>query len=263
MNWRVVRALIIKYAFICSRNSFRAMDLCFWPVMDLLVWGFVTVYMLKVSHAVPAAITFLIAATIMWNVLYRAQQVISVSFLDDVWSRNLLNIFVAPIKVSEYIAAAYLMGLVQAVIVVCLLGGLACLIYSFNVLSLGVSFALLFGNLLLMGWSMGLLTMGCILRWGPPAEALAWAIPFLVQPLSAVFYPVSILPAWLQPVAWCVPASHVFEGMRQVLEKGQLDAYHLWAASLLNILYMVVVAQVFQHFLAQARKRGYLAKYAM
>ena len=79
MCWNRVYALILKYVYICSRNSFRAMDVLFWPVMDLLVWGFVTLYMLKVSNAVPGMITFLIGAVIMWNVFYRAQQVVCIS----------------------------------------------------------------------------------------------------------------------------------------------------------------------------------------
>ncbi len=262
MNLRIVRALIVKYAFIFSRNTFRALDVTFWPVMDLLVWGFVTVYMLKVSHAVPSMVTFLIAATILWNVLYRAQQVVSVCFLDDVWSRNLLNIFAAPIRTTEYIGAAYIVGLLQAVVVVITLSVLALALYSFNLFGLGLSFALLFANLLVMGWAMGLLVIGFILRFGPPAEALAWAVPFLLQPVSAVFYPVSVLPPWLQPVAHMVPASHVFEGMRQLLSQGRLDPAHIWCAAALNVLYLALSAWVFHYFFEAARQRGYLAKYA-
>ncbi len=252
---------MIKFGFVCARNTFRAMDVFFWPVMDLLVWGFLSVYMLKVSNAVPALITMLIGATIMWNVLMRAQQLISVSFLDDLWSRNLLNIFAAPIRVSEYVTAAYLMGFIQAVLVILVLSVLANIFYSFNLFSIGLPLAFLFANLLLMGWSLGLVTTALILRWGPPAEALAWAIPFLVQPVCAVFYPVSVLPLWLQPVAYWVPAAHVFEGMRQILQTGHLDQSRLWCALGLNILYMVIAALVFRHLFQEARQRGYLAKY--
>jgi ABC-2 type transport system permease protein len=252
---------MLKFAFICARNTFRAMDVFFWPVMDLLVWGFLSVYMLKVSSAVPALITMLIGATIMWNVLMRAQQLISVSFLDDLWSRNLLNIFAAPIRVSEYVTAAYIMGFIQSTIVVLLLAGLANMIYSFNLFAIGLPLALLFANLLLMGWSLGLLTTAMILRWGPPAEAMAWAVPFLVQPVSAVFYPVSVLPAWMQVIAQWVPAAHVFEGMRQILQHGRMDAYHMWCAFGLNVLYMILAALTFKHLFEQARHRGYLAKY--
>src|SRR5258708_38044774 len=103
MNLQIVKALLIKYAFIWSRTTFRILDLFFWPMIDLLVWGFLTVYMLKVGNSVPTLVTFLIGAIILWNVFYRSQQVVCVSFLDDVWSRNLLNVFAAPIRTIEYI----------------------------------------------------------------------------------------------------------------------------------------------------------------
>ena len=261
MNWRVVKALIVKYAFTCSRNNFRLMDVFFWPVMDLLLWGFVTVYMLKVSNAVPTFITFFIAAIILWNVLYRAQQVVSVSFLDDVWARNLLNIFAAPIRASEYVGASYIMGLLQAFVVLIVLGTLAYFVHSLNILTMGVYLGLLFGNLILMGWSIGLVTTACILRWGPPAEALAWAIPGIIQPLSAVFYPISVLPQWLQPVAVCFPASHVFEGMREILAKHSMSPSHLFYAFTLNVVYMVAAAYIFKICLDGAKMRGSLVKY--
>jgi ABC-2 type transport system permease protein len=261
MNYRVIKALVLKYGFVCSRNTFRAMDIFFWPLMDLLVWGFLTLYLLKVSNAVPSMITFLIGAVIMWNILYRAQQVISVSFLDDVWNRNLLNIFAGPVRLSEYVAATYLMGFLQAVIVLLLLAGAAAIFYSFNLFALGLAFAGFFANLLLMGWAMGLFTTGVILRFGPPAEALAWAVPFLIQPLSAVFYPVSVLPHWLQPVARLVPSSYVFEGMRQILEHKTCDGGALVFAFALNLFYMGVAACIFRYLFEEARMKGLLAKH--
>ena len=261
MNLRTVRALLLKYAFICSRNTFRAMDVFFWPLMDLLVWGFLTVYLLRVSNAAPSMITFLIGAVIFWNILYRAQQVIAVSFLDDVWNRNLLNIFAGPVRLSEYVAATYVTGLVQSLIVLVLLSGAAVLFYSFNMFSLGLTFGAFFVNLLLMGWAMGLLTTGVIVRFGPPAEALAWAVPFLIQPVSAVFYPVSVLPAFLQPVAKVVPSSYVFEGIRQILAHKTFDASGLVLAFGLNVVYMVLAAFVFRYFFEEARMKGLLAKH--
>jgi len=252
---------MIKYAFIVSRNTFRLMDLFFWPVMDLLLWGLVTVYMMKVSNSAPHVVTFLIAAIILWNVLYRAQQLVSVSFLDDVWSRNLLNLFGAPIKTTEYVGAACLMGLMQGLIVLLLLGTLAMFLHSLNVFSLGFILAFFFVNLLLMGWSLGLMVTGCILKWGPPAEALAWAVPGLVQPIAAVFYPVSVLPGWLQPIALSFPAAHIFEGMRASLSGQIVEPHHMWCAVLLNILYLFLFGYFFQVSLEDARKRGFLVKY--
>jgi ABC-2 type transport system permease protein len=236
------------------------MDVFFWPLMDLLVWGFLTLYLLKVSNAVPTMITFLIGSVILWNILSRAQQVIAVSFLDDVWNRNLLNIFASPVRLSEYVAAGFTIGLAQAIIVLVLLSAAAAIFYSFNVFNLGVMFAALFVNLLLMGWAVGLLTTGIIMRFGPPAEALAWAIPFLLQPVSAVFYPVSVLPPFVQPVCKLVPASYVFEGMRQILTSKTCDANALLFAFALNIAYMAIAAVVFKHYFEESRAKGLLAK---
>lgn len=262
MNLRVVKGLIVKYIFICSRNSFRVLDVAFWPLMDLLVWGFLTVYMLKLNSSVPSLITFLIAAVILWNVLYRAQQVIGVMFLDDVWSKNLLNVWAAPIRSVEYVGAAYVVGLVQGILVVLLLGPLAMAMYNFSLLSLGWGFALLFGNLMLMGWALGLLVTGLILRFGPPAEALVWAVPFLVQPFSAVFYPVHVLPEWMRYIALSLPSAHVFEGMREILEKGTLHPSHMYWAIGLNAVYLLAAAIAFNVCLNSARKNGFLSKYA-
>lgn len=261
MSFRIVKALVLKYAFVCSRNTFRAMDVFFWPLMDLLVWGFLTLYLLKMGNVVPTAVTFLIGAVILWNILYRAQQVVSVSFLDDVWNRNLLNIFASPVRLSEYVLATYLMGLLQSVIVLVLLSGAAALFYGFNLFGIGFILAAFFINLLLMGWSMGLATTGVIIRYGPPAEALAWAIPFLIQPVSAVFYPLSVLPPVLQLIARACPSSYVFEGMRQVLEHKSFEPSSLLLAFGLNIVYMILAAFIFRYYFDEARMRGLLAKH--
>ncbi len=262
MSWQRVSALILKYAFICSRTAMRAMDVFFWPVMDLLVWGFLTVYMLQVSNTVPALVTFLIGAIIMWNVLYRAQQVVCISFLEDVWSRNLLNVFASPIRISEFIAAAYIIGFLQAAIVLILLSVLAAVIYSFNILSIGFTLGLLFVNLLIMGWSLGLVSTAFIIRYGPQAEVFAWAVPFLVQPVCAIFYPVSVLPVWLQAVASCVPASYVFEGMREIIAGSPSDPWwNIGMAFALNIVYLLLAGLLFKYMFELARQRGLLTRY--
>lgn len=263
MNWHRISGLILRYRYLYSRSTFRLLDLFFWPVMDLLVWGFLTTYMLRLNGAVPSAVTFLIGAIIFWDVLYRSQQAVTVSFLEDIWSQNLLNIFVAPVRISEFIAATYIVGLFQSIVVLVLTGGLGFLFYRFNILVLGLPLLPFFLNLLLMGWWMGMITTALIIRWGHSAEALAWAVPYLVQPVAAVFYPVSVLPAWLQPIAWAMPATHVFEGMRAILRGEVLDPTRLGFAFGLNALYMIGSALLFRHMFNVARERGLLAKIAL
>ncbi|MFA7340512.1 MAG: ABC transporter permease [Candidatus Obscuribacterales bacterium] len=255
-----VLGLCHRYFYIYTRSGFRLLDVVFWPVMDLIVWGFVAKYFMRLDSANPTAITFLIGAIIFFNILNRAQQSISVSFLEDLWSRNLLNAFVAPITVAEFVASTFVVGLTQIFAVSLIMSGLAFCLYAFNILTISFALIPLFLNLLFMGWSLGMFTTSLIFRFGHQAEALAWAVPFLIQPISAVFYPVSVLPDWLQPVAYMVPATYVFEGMRAVLSgHGDITNY-LITASGLNVFYFIAISIFFGAMLNSARERGALAK---
>ena len=137
MNLRHVRALVLRYTFLYTRSVPRVAEMFFWPVMDLLVWGFLTVYLQRLGHAVPAMITFLLGSMIFWDILYRAQQAVTISFLEDIWARNLLNIFVSPIRVSEFVAATYVVGFVKTTIISLVLAGLALRFYHFNLFGWG------------------------------------------------------------------------------------------------------------------------------
>ncbi len=255
-----VMGLCHRYFYIYTRSGFRLLDVVFWPVMDLIVWGFVAKYFMRLDSANPTAITFLIGAIIFFNILNRAQQSISVSFLEDLWSRNLLNAFVAPITVAEFVASTFVVGLTQIFAVALIMSGLAFCLYTFNILTISFALIPLFLNLLVMGWALGMFTTSLIFRFGHQAEALAWAVPFLIQPISAVFYPVSVLPDWLQPVAYLVPATYCFEGMRAVLSgHGDITSY-LLTASALNLFYFLSVCLFFAAMLNNARERGALAK---
>jgi ABC-2 type transport system permease protein len=232
----------------------------FWPVMDLLVWGFITVYLQKLKYQVPGMVTFLLGSMIFWDILYRAQQAVTISFLEDIWARNLLNIFVSPIRVTEFIAATYVVGFVKILITVAILASLALWFYHFNLFQMGLALIPLFASLLLMGWAVGMVTTALILRWGQSAEALAWGIPFLIQPVAAVFYPLSVLPRWVQPISRAIPATYVFEGMRQVLRGEGLSTYYLAWAFGLNVVYLIGAGLFFNYMFNVAREKGLLAK---
>jgi len=263
MNPRTVAFLALRYIFLYSRNAVRFVELIFWPGLDLLVWGFLTVFLQRnTTGDFPQFISFLIGAMIFWDVLFRAQQGVAISFLEDVWTRNLLNIFIAPVRVSEYLAATFVVGILRILVTVSILSVLAMLLYSFDILHFRWALLPFFGNLLFFGWSLGMISMALILRWGQAAESLAWAVPFLIQPISAVFYPVDVLPVWLQPIARLLPSTHVFEGMRAVLKTGTFEWKYMAAACGLNLVFLVAAGTYFGWMLARVKKRGLLTKVA-
>jgi len=261
MNFRVIYGLVLRYTYLYRRSVPRLIEMIYWPVMDLLVWGFLTVYLRDIYSGPAGAVTFLIGAMIFWDVFFRAQQGVTISFLEDVWSRNILNIFVAPVRLREFLAATYLVGLFKVTVIVVVLSLLSIVLYHFNLFSIGICLVPFFANLILMGWGMGMVTTALILRYGQSVEALAWAIPFLIQPLAAVFYPLSKLPPWLQPVSWCIPATHVFEGMRAVMYDGRFPLDHLLWAVGLNLVWYAVECWFFVRMFEVAREKGFLAKF--
>lgn len=256
-----IGALITRYILLYTRNPVRAFELFFWPVVQLLLWGFVTAFLQgQAGGTFPRFITFLLGGIILWDALFRAQQGVAISFLEDVWTRNLLNLFAAPVRMGEYLAATFGVGLLRVLVTALVLALLAAAGWGFRLWQFQFGLVAFYANLMLFGWALGILSISLILRWGHGAESLAWAVPFMVQPFAAVFYPVATLPGWMQWAARLLPPCHVFEGMRAALAGHGLDWPALARATLLNLLYLGASGGLFARTLAQARERGLLVK---
>jgi ABC-2 type transport system permease protein len=234
MNLQRVGVMVLRYVFVYRRSPVRLLEVVFWPTMGLLVWGFLTTFIQRAGEGdLPRLITFLIGAMICWDILFRAQQGVALSFLEDVWARNLLNIFCAPVRLREYVLATILFGLMRVSVTLKILSFLAWVFYHFNFFSLGLALIPFIANLLVLGLTIGIITIAIVLRYGHGAEPFAWALPFLLQPFSAVFYPVNVLPEPMQKVAWAIPCTYVFEGMRAVIGSGVIPWDGLaWAIGL-------------------------------
>ncbi len=263
MNFRIIYALICRYLFLYTRNWVRLAEVVFWPTMELVTWGFFTMYLKQDAGAsTPMAVSWLLGGVIFWDVMFRSQQGVAISFLEDVWTKNLLNIFVAPVRPVEYLCAAFGVGFVRIAVTVIILTVLSYSLYSWNLLALRGSLVPFFGCLLVFGWSIGIFATSLIMRYGQAAESLAWAIPFLIQPLTAVYYPVSVMPSAVQWVALSLPSTHVFEGMRQGLETGTFSWPHFGWAVGLNVVWMSVSGLFYAWNLGIVREKGLLAKVA-
>ena len=264
MNFRIISALVMRYIFLYTRTPMRLVELVFWPMVDLLIWGYLTIYIKEnAGSGFSHMISFLLGAMILWDVVFRAQQGVAVSFLEDVWTRNLLNIFVAPVRTSEYLIATFCVGILRICVTVVIMCLVALSLYQFNILTLGWPLLPFFVNLLISGWALGMISTALILRWGQAAESLAWAVPFFIQPISAVFYPVgSIRPEWLQKVALALPTTHVFEGMRAVLAGQATGEAHMMLGIALALFYILLACLYFLRTYRRAVQTGLIARYS-
>lgn len=255
-----ILGLLSRHMYLYKRSFARLLEIFYWPFLDLVVWGFITIYLEKVGMQVHGAVTFFLGALILWDVLFRAQQGIAVSFLEEMWARNLMNLFASPLTVGEYLLATMIMSVLKVVAVGSLMMLFAWVFYSYDILRMGLSLLPFILNLVLSGWIIGVLTTSIIMRFGQQAEVLAWGMVFLFQPISCVFYPIEVLPPVLQAIAWVVPPAHIFEGMRAVLTTGTMPVVHLLWATVLNFGFLVIIVAWFYHTFNVCKERGMLVR---
>ncbi len=260
MRLHRITAVIVRHLYLYRRSLPRMMEIFYWPFLDLVIWGFITLYLARYPNQVPGFVTFFLGALILWDMLFRAQQGITISFLEELWARNLMNLFASPLKPSEFLAATMAMSVMKVTAVSIVMAVCAVIFYSYNILMVGVWLMPFVVNLVITGWIIGVFTTSLIMRFGQEAEVLAWSMVFLFQPISCVFYPIDVLPPWLQAIAWVNPAAHIFQGMRTVLNAGGAPTADLaWAAGL-NVLLLVGVVAWFYRTMAYCKDQGLLVR---
>jgi ABC-2 type transport system permease protein len=256
---RRVYGLVYRHVALYRRSWPRLVEIAYWPMLELLIWGF-TANFFAHAHG-PAALTIggaLIAGVLLWEVTLRSQIGVTLTFMEEIWSRNLGHIFVSPLRPAEMIAALLAVSVMRTVIGLFPATIVAYALYHFNIMALGPVLVLFFVNLLVMGWWIALGIVSLLFRYGAGAEALAWTVAFGITPFACVFYPVTALPAWLQPVALAMPAAHIFEGMRSALLNHTTDWTQLAAAAGLNALWLILATAIFAGQFRAARIRGAL-----
>lgn len=260
MNIGRINGMISRHLYLYRRSFPRLLEIFYWPLLDLVVWGFITMYLAQEGKGLHGAVTFFLGALIFWDILFRAQQGITISFLEEIWSRNLMNLFASPLTAGEFLVATMAMSVFKVAAVSVIMAFSALFFYSYNVFIMGLTLIPFAFNLIAAGWIIGILTMSVIMRFGQQAEVLAWGLVFLFQPISCVFYPVSVLPSWLQPVALANPAAHVFEGMRDVLLNQNIPWEHLGLATGLNAFYLLIIIGIYQYTFSVCKERGMLVR---
>jgi ABC-2 type transport system permease protein len=212
----------------------------YWPTIDLLVWGLTSAYLRSFAPKTSPIILIIVSGILLWLITWRAQYEISVGLLEDLWNKNLINIFVSPLKFSEWIAAFLIVGIVKALVSVLFASGVAFLLYKVHIMIYGIYLVPFFASLMLTGWAIGFFVAGLILRYGTRIQALAWSFVAVFSPFAAIYYPVSILPGWAQTIAAFIPISYIFEGSRQLIATGQMDTNKLLISFGLNIVYLIL-----------------------
>jgi ABC-2 type transport system permease protein len=258
LSGRRIGAMIARYWYLLRSSWPRLLELIYWPAVQMLMWGFLQLYIGENSGFFARAGGTFIGAVLLWDILFRGQLGFSVSFLEEMWSRNLANLMISPLRPSEFVMALMVMSIVRLAIGMVPVSLLAIGFFGFNLYGLGLALAVFFANLILTSWAVGIFVSGLVMRNGLGAESFAWTVMFLLMPLACVYYPVAVLPGWLQWVALALPPTYVFEGMRSLLIEHIFRADLMWRALALNALWFGAGVFGFMRLLEASRRHGSL-----
>ena len=262
MNPRRVGAVMLRQLYLYMGSPQRVLPLFIWVTLDVVLWGFITRFLGQVSHATFGFVPGLLGAVLLWDFLTRVMQGITTAFFEDVWSRNFLNVFAAPMRVTEYVAGLISIGVTNSLVALVAMFAVAWAVFGLSFLAYGIAIAPFLAVLFLTGIALGVLGSGMVLRLGPASEWLIWPIPTLLAPFAGVFYPLNVLPAWMQVVSHALPPAYVFTGMRDVVSGKPPPWDQLAVGGGLALAYLALASLFFAAVYRFAIRTGLIARYS-
>lgn len=261
VRWLRVRAVARRHAYVLQRAPQRWFDVVFWPVVDATLFGALGVYFSRSSGLGADGVGYLLSGIILFHVVFQAEISLATGFMEETWSRNLLNMMVTPLKESEFVGGVVLFGLAKLLIAMVTVSVAAFALFAFRITSLGIALIPIVAVLLVVGYSVGLVVIGLILRVGQGAEILAWGLLAMAMPLSGIFYPISALPGFLQPVSWVLPTTHAFAAAHAVVTGHQLPWGQVGLAAVTSVVLAAAAATFVVRMLRVFRMRGFISRH--
>ena len=258
MRFNQIYALSLRHIYLISGSLPRIIDLIYWPTVQIFLWGFISKFFTLNSDYYSNTVGVILTAAILYDFLFRASISYNMMFLEEIWSRNFTNLFIAPIKISEIITSLTLTAVFRTLIGLVPAAILAIPLFGVSVFKLGLPLLLLLLPLYLFGVTLGLLVTSGLLRFGPSFENIAWASLFFLAPLGCIYYPIEILPYSLQIVAKGLPLVHIFEEMRNILLNNTFNYFDIIKSISISIVYFILGVIIFYSSYLGAKQRGTL-----
>lgn len=256
MRFHRIYGMILRNLFSFKTSADRLTDAFYWPTVDLVMWGLTSQYFTKNNANALNLVTILLSGIILWIVLWKSQYEVSINFLDELWNKNLVNLFVSPLKFSEMIASTILLGFIKILLSLSFATFLAYVLYSVRFFDYGILLLPYMGALIISGWVFGFFITGLILRFGSKIQTISWSLIWLFAPFCGIYYPLSNLPIWAQTFAEFLPMSYAFEGMRQIISKGTISWQNVGISYGLDLIYLILAVWFLRAGFAKAMQKG-------
>jgi ABC-2 type transport system permease protein len=251
-------ALIRLELFITRRRLEMIVDTLLFPLINVILFGYIMSY-IGTGGQLDGQI-FLIGV-LLWQLMVIMQYNGTVTTMWNIWSHNLTNIFIAPISSDEYLLAQGLAALVRTLIIGLFLALGAWIVFDFNLLELGAANLAVFTfNLLVFAYALGVALLGVIFRFGVRVQAISWGAIYLFQPITAAFFPVAVLPGFLQGIAYALPPTYVFEAARAAISNPAVNWHYALVGAALNVLYLALSVLLFLYLFKKSKQTGQFAR---
>ena len=258
MKFHRIYALFLRHFYLIKSSFPRILDLIYWPTIQIILWGFISKFFTLNSSFFENTGGIVLSAAILYDFLFRSSISYNMMFLEEIWSRNFTNLFIAPIKLSEIIAALTFTAIFRTLIGLIPASLLAIPFFGVSIFKVGSPLIFLLITLYIFGVTLGLLVTAGLVRFGPSFENIAWASLFFLAPLGCIYYPIEILPEWLQTIARLLPLVYIFEEMRNILIYDIINISQILKAIIISFIYFSVGVIVFYVSYNGAKKRGTL-----
>ena len=258
MNLSRIYGLYLRHFFLIRSSFPRILDLIYWPSIQIILWGFISKFFSTYSDYYNNTVGVILTCAILYDFLFRSSISFNMLFLEEIWSRNFTNLFIAPIKISEIIISLIFTALVRTLIGLVPAILLTSPLFGISILNLGIPLLFLFLSLYIFGITLGLMVSAGLLRFGPSFENISWSSLFLLAPLGCIYYPIEILPKFFQNLALALPLVYIFEEARNILVNNIVDYEKILYAFYLNAMYLIIGILLFYYSFSEARKKGSL-----
>ena len=261
MNSKRIYAIFLRQFFLIKHNKTRLVAIFGWVSLDIILWGFITKYLNSVGRSDFNFVAVFLGVIILWGLMSRIYTGVIMAFLEDMWSRNFFNFFASPLRIGEYLLGLISVSVTTSALALGVMFSIAYFFFAFNIFQIGILLIPFVGILLVFGISLGIFITAFILRFGPPAEWVAWIVPFAISPFAAVFYPVAVLPKAMQAISAIIPPSYVFEGLRALIISGEFSSKLLIAGFVSAVVYLVLAYLFFIYTYKIVLKKGLIPRF--
>lgn len=255
---RRIYAMVLRHFYLLRGSGPRLLELMYWPTVQVVLWGLITRFFREDSSYVEGAVGVLLAGVLLWDLVFRSNVGFAMSFMEEMYSRNLGHLYASPLRPSEHIVAMTVMSVLRTMLGVIPATFIAYFLYEYLIYTMGVPLIPFVINMMISGWILALVSSALLFRFGLGAESAAWVLVFALAPMSGIYYPLETLPESVRWLAWCLPTGYVFEGMRAVLVHNEFRADLLVQGFLINLAYYAAAVAAWLWAFHDARRRGHI-----